>query len=120
MSVMLSTNFDAKAIVFGGVEKNKKGGKIVYLGLGAGGKDRIAIETPAMVMPFGVTPYQDSAGGEIQSYSLDASFRTADVDPRVADFQKRVESLDELLIQVATDNSAEWFGKKVRQRMCII
>ena len=115
---MLSTNFDPKAIVFGGVEKNKKGGKIVYLGLGAGGKERISIETPAMVMPFGVTPYQDSAGGEIQSYSLDASFRTADVDPRVADFQKRVESLDELLIQVATDNSAEWFGKKVRQRMC--
>lgn len=114
---MLSTSFDPKAIVFGGVEKNKKGGKIVYLGLGAGGKERISIETPAMVMPFGVTPYQDSAGGEIQSYSLDASFRTADVDPRVADFQKRVESLDELLIQVATDNSAEWFGKKVRQRM---
>ena len=114
---MLSTNFDPKAIVFGGVEKNKKGGKIVYLGLGAGGKERISIETPAMVMPFGVTPYQDSAGGEIQSYSLDASFRTADVDPRVADFQKRVESLDELLIQVATDNSAEWFGKKMNKEL---
>jgi hypothetical protein len=67
-----------------------------------------------MVMPFGVTPYQEAAGGDIQSYSVDVSFRTADVDPKVAEFQKRIEAFDELLVNVATENSLEWFGKKVR------
>lgn len=92
------------------------GGKVVYLGINGSAKTRIAIETPAMVMPFGVTPYQEAAGGDIQSYSVDVSFRTADVDPKVAEFQKRIEAFDELLVNVATENSLEWFGKKVRHR----
>ena len=90
------------------------GGKVVYLGINGSAKTRIAIETPAMVMPFGVTPYQEATGGDIQSYSVDVSFRTADVDPKVAEFQKRIEAFDELLVNVATENSLEWFGKKVR------
>ena len=115
--IVLSTTFDPKAIAFGPLEKNKKGGKIVYLGLGPEGKDRLQIQTPAMVMPFGVTPYQDTPGGDIQSYSVDVSFRTADVDPKVADFQKKIEALDEYMIDVATKNSQEWFGKTMTKEL---
>ena len=109
--VVMSTNFDPKAIKFGSVDKTKKGGKIVYLGFGPEGKDRISIQTPAMVLPFGVTPYEDN--GEIQSYSVDISFRTADVDPKVADFKTKIDALDEIMIDVATANSEAWFGKKM-------
>lgn len=115
-SIIVGTAFDAKDVVFGPMDKTKKGGKVVYLGINGSAKTRIAIETPAMVMPFGVTPYQEAAGGDIQSYSVDVSFRTADVDPKVAEFQKRIEAFDELLVNVATENSLEWFGKKVRHR----
>ena len=115
-SIIVGTAFDAKDVVFGPMDKTKKGGKVVYLGINGSAKTRIAIETPAMVMPFGVTPYQEASGGDIQSYSVDVSFRTADVDPKVAEFQKRIEAFDELLVNVATENSLEWFGKKVRHR----
>ena len=115
--VILSSNFDAREIRFGDVDKNKKGGKIVYIGRGAGGKDRIMLQTPAMVMPFGVTPYQDAPNGDIQSYSVDVSFRTADVDPKVADFLQRIQALDELLVDTATANSEAWFGKKMSKEL---
>jgi hypothetical protein len=112
-NVMLSSAFDPAAIVFSSVEKTRKGGKIVYLGTGATGKDRIVLQTPPMAMPFGVTPYQEASTGEIQSYSVDVSFRTGDVDPRVAEFQKKIKDLDDVLIDAATKNSADWFGKKM-------
>ena len=113
MSVTLSTAFEPSALTFSGVEKNKKGGKVVYIGTGANGKDRVMLQTPAMVMPFGVTPYQESPGGDIQSYSVDVSFRTADVDPKVSDFQARIQGLDEVILQTAIDRSEEWFGRKM-------
>jgi hypothetical protein len=116
-NVTLSSTFEPKAIQFGPLDKNKKGGKIVYLGFGAEGKERIQIQTPSMVLPFGVTPYQDTPGGDIQSYSVDVSFRTADVDPKVAEFQKKIEALDEYMIDVATERSQEWFGKKMTREL---
>jgi hypothetical protein len=112
-AVMMYDAFDPKDIVFSGVEKTKKGGKIVYLGVGPEGKNRIVVQTPPMPMPFGITPYQESPGGEIQSYSVDVSFRTADADPRVRAFLDTIKALDDRLIDVATKNSAEWFGKKM-------
>lgn len=115
MSVILSSNFDPSAIKFSPVEKNKKGGKIVYLGLDESAKTRIVIQTPAMVLPFGITPYQESPGGDIQSYSMDMSFRNADTDPKVAEFQKKVEDLDALLIKAAQDNCEEWFGPNMKK-----
>ena len=119
MSVTLSTAFDSDALSFSSVEKNKKGGKVVYIGTGGNGKDRVMLQTPAMVMPFGVTPYQESPGGDIQSYSVDVSFRTADVDPKVADFQARVERLDEVILQTAIDHSEEWFGRKMTRDLVV-
>ena len=119
MSVMLYSQFDPAAIAFSSVEKTKKGSKIVYLGVGATGKDRIVIQTPAMAMPFGVTPYAESVGGEIQSYSVDVSFRTGDVDPKVAEFQAIIKKLDDVLIDAATARSAEWFGKPMSRDLVV-
>lgn len=112
-NVVLAHTFDPKSIVFSDVEKTKKGGKIVYMGTGTSGKDRIVLQTPPMPMPFGVTPYSQESTGEVQSYSIDVSFRTADTDPRVAGFMAKIKELDDVLIDVATKNSAEWFGKKM-------
>ena len=110
-TVVLSHHFEPAALTFSNVEKNKKGGKVVYIGTAPGGKGRIAIQTPAMVMPFGVTPYQETPGGDIQSYSVDVSFRGD--DPKIDDFRKKIEALDDLLIRMATENSEAWFGRKM-------
>lgn len=118
-TVTLFSRFDPSAVVFSNVEKTRKGSKIVYLGTGATGKDRIVLQTPAMAMPFGVTPYAETTGGEIQSYSLDVSFRTADTDPQVAEFLTMIKKLDDVLIDTATARSAEWFGKPMSRDLVV-
>jgi len=117
MSVLLTSTFDPKAIKFSTLEKNKKGGKVVYVGLDDAAKTRVVLQTPAMVMPFGINPYQESPGGDIQSYSVDVSFRTADVDPIVAEFQAKVKELDEILIKTAQDNCETWFGPTMKREL---
>ena len=108
MPIQLATNFKPADIKVGGVEKTKKGGKIVYLSNQDG--SRILLQTPAMPLPFGLTPYE--VGGDIQSYSLDLSFRNADTDPKVQAFLDMVKGLDTFLVDLATERSEEWFGKK--------
>jgi hypothetical protein len=109
-SVVVSHVFDPSTIAFGSLEKTKKGGKIVYINASETEKSKVSIQTPAMIMPFGVTPYTESSG-EIQSYSIDVSFRGD--DPKIADFESKVRRLDDILIDTATARSEEWFGKKM-------
>lgn len=111
-NVSLFTAFDASTLQFSPVQKNKKGGQVVNLGAAGadGGTKRVMIQTPEVAVPFGVSPYMDN-NGEVQSYSIDLSFRGADVDPRMADFQARMRRLDEVLLDTAVQRSKEWFGK---------
>lgn len=115
MSVPLYSSFDATALRFAPLEKNKKGGKVVnvYAPTEDGSKRRIMIQTPVVAVPFGVTPYQEAATGEIQSYSIDITFRNHETDPRIADFLGRMRGLDDALLDAAVANSKEWFGKQM-------
>lgn len=112
--VVLSHAFDPTTVTFGTLEKTKKGGRVVYIN--TTDKQRIVIQTPAMIMPFGVTPYQET-GGDIQSYSIDLSFRTADTDPKVADFREKIVALDKALVDAATERSEEWFGRPMERQL---
>lgn len=110
-NICLYSAFDASALCFAPMEKNKKGGKIVNLAVaGQDAKRRIVMQTPAVAVPFGVSPYTD-ASGEIQSYSIDIAFRNSDTDPHIADFLGRMRHLDEVLLDTAVANSKDWFGK---------
>ncbi len=93
--LLLFSSFDPTAIKFSGLEKNKKGGKVVFLNLpdATGTKHRITIQTPTVHVPFGVTPYQEATTGEIQSYSIGMSFRGYDSDPRIAEFLDKMRLL---------------------------
>ena len=116
---MLASGFTPVTVQFSSLEKNRKGGKVVFVGLpGADGqRQKILLQTPTMALPFGVSPYQDAATGEIQSYSLDASFRGSDTDPRVADFLAKMREMDEVMLDVAVANSKEWFGKPMSKEI---
>lgn len=116
-NVCLYSAFDAAALQFGPVDKNKKGGKMVPLHMPStdGSKKRIMIQTPVVAVPFGVTPYQEATTGEIQSYSIDISFRNLETDPRIADFLARMRQLDDVLLDTAVKNSKEWFGKSMNK-----
>lgn len=115
--IVLFDQFDCSKIALSPkVEKNRKGGNMVNLGTGPDAKSRVIIQTPAMPLPFGVSPYVD-ASGQTQSYSLDVSFRNADTDPKVADFMARIAQLDELLLNTGVERSKEFFGKTYTRDM---
>lgn len=114
--IMLHSAFDPSKLQFSGLEKNRKGGKVVFVGLtdpATGERQRVTIQTPTLALPFGVSPYQEATTGEIQSYSLDVSFRGYDADPVMADFMARMRTLDDVLMRTAVTESKEWFGKKM-------
>lgn len=115
-NVILAAAFDPTAINFGTLEKNRKGGKVVYLSPPGNPKSRIVIQTPALSIPFGVSPYMDPAG-EIQSYSLDVSFRGYDSDPKMAEFMAKMRQLDDVLLNTAVERSKEWFGKPMGREL---
>lgn len=85
-----------------------QGGRIVYTNA-KGTKDRVIFQTPTMVLPFGLNCFTDEATGK-KSYSIDLSFRGADVSPRLQAFQESIQALDDLLLTTATANEQQWLG----------
>jgi hypothetical protein len=102
--VTMFDDFQPKDLTFSTLEKNRAGGKQVFISR-EGQRGKVMLQTPEMHVPFGITPYQDAATGAIQSWSLDVSFRD---QPEFLDLMR---GLDQVLVRVATERSAEWFGK---------
>ena len=113
-NLQLYSAFDAAALHFGPPEKTKMGGMTVnvYTQAPDGSRRRATIQTPPMVVPFGLSAFTDKNTGEIQSYSIDVSFKNSDTDPKIADFLTRMRALDETLLATAVARSPEWFGGK--------
>jgi hypothetical protein len=113
MEPIMYSDFQPKSVNFSALDKNKKGGKIVFVSLPGkdGGNKPIIMQTPALAIPFGVTPYQEATTGEIQSYSIDVSFRGMEQDKGVATFLNKMREFDEHILDIAVARSQEWFGK---------
>lgn len=111
MSVVLYSNFKPTDIAFGAVDRNRNGGKFVPLTNPDGTKRRITIQTPPLSMPFGVSAYREKPEGDIQSYSIDVSFRNTDTDPKIAEFLSKMREVDAHLLEASAALSKDWFGK---------
>ena len=112
----MSSAFDPRSIRFSALEKNKMGGKVVYCSPPDNPKARIAVQFPALNIPFGAEPYVD-ATGETQSYSMNVSFRGDDTDPKIADLLAKMRVLDDVLLDTAVERSKEWFGKVMSREL---
>lgn len=110
--VILYTAFRPADIQFGAPDRNRNGGKFVPLLGPDGAKKRFTIQTPALSMPFGVSAYREKPDAEIQSYSIDVSFRNLESDPKLSEFLTRMRELDVHMIQSSVANSKAWFGKQ--------
>ena len=113
-AITLHSSFDPKSVKFSALSKTSKGGKIVYLNFPDSRK--IVLQTPVMSAPFGVSSFEDSSDGK-RSYSLDASFKGYDTNPKLASFLTKCREFDDMLIDVATENSRSWFGKDMTKEM---
>ncbi len=111
-NVVLFTTLEPSSVQFGGVDRNRNGGKFVPLLGPDGQKKRVTIQTPALSLPFGVSAYREKPDGDIQSYSIDVSFRNADTDPKQAEFLNKMRQLDARMLEASVANSKEWFGKQ--------
>lgn len=111
--VILYRNFVPTDLRFGPAEKNSKGGKFVPLTLPDGRtKKRWVVQTPALAMPFGVSAYREKPDSEIQSYSIDVSFRNLEADPKAAEFLAKMRELDAHLLASSVKESKAWFQKQ--------
>lgn len=111
--VILYSDFCPKTIVLSPMTKNAKGGKTLYMNTPQGGKVRV--QTPVQSCPFGVSRFDDANGGA--SYSLDASFKDAEENPKVKALWDACAALDEFMLQKAVENSESWFGKPMTREI---
>ena len=109
--VVLYSAFQPSGVQYGPVDRNRNGGKFVPLLGTDGAKKRFTIQTPPLSMPFGISAYREKPDAEVQSYSLDVSFRNTDSDPRVAEFLQKMQDLDAHMLHASVENSKAWFGK---------
>jgi len=110
--IYTAKTFDATAIHFGPVEKNKMGGKFIPLTNEHGAKTKVTLQFPTMHMPFGISGYREKPEDEPTSYSADLSFRGLDENQNVKTILDKMNALDQHLIDAAHANSVAWFGKQ--------
>lgn len=114
--VILYTAFQPNDICFGPPDRNRNGGKFVPITGPDGVKKRITIQTPALSMPFGVSAYREKPEAEIQSYSIDVSFRNLETDAKLADFMTKMRGIDVKMLDASHEKCKEWFGGKQKSR----
>lgn len=84
--------------------KNSKGGKKVPLV--DKNDQKIVIQTPEMEVTFNTSSYLDNCG-KPESYSVACT-----LDELQQHFLETLKALDKHLIDLAVENSVEWFGKE--------
>ena len=92
----------ANNIVFSGLRKNAKGGKMIYVNANNSGK--VFFELPVLRAPFGLSSFTDQASGNV-SYSLDVSLEDQDTIAKI----REVESM---ILNHVVNHSEELLGRK--------
>ena len=112
-AIIKPKNVQLSDITFSDVKINKFGGKSVYLNHNEG---QLWIQIPEMTIPWGTNKdeIKDSKTGETTGYkySLALSFRGCEEKADLKEFQSVLESIDELMVQSAKDNSLSWLKQK--------
>lgn len=106
--ITLHSAFNPSLIQFAPVSKTSKGGKIVYLTYN--NASRLKLQTPVMSCPFGVSRFDDANNGS--SFSLDASFKGLDTNPKLASFLAKCREFDDFMMEAGTKHSKAWIGKE--------
>lgn len=109
--VLTPSEFQPSSLVFSSLEKTRQGGKQVFVSREEMPKAKVIVQTPALHLPWGITPYQDKATGAIQSFSMDVSFRDA------PEFLETMTALDEVMIDACVSRSQDWFGKPMSREI---
>lgn len=99
---------DLSQVRLSDVKQLDNGGRTVFVNYG---EDKLVLETPAMIAPFGVSNYVGDKGEASEKWSLQLSFGN-DMSPSLASLKESLMALDEFVLQQACKNSLHW----VKQR----
>lgn len=114
MIILHSSFIPEKDMKFSKVQKTAKGQKIVFINLPSGGKVRV--QTPVMRAPFGLSTFNDAQTGS-SSMSLDLSFNGYETNERLAGFMQKCRDLDEVVLDMAQQQSEDLFGKSLSKEI---
>jgi Family of unknown function (DUF5871) len=109
-SVILHSQFNPNQLKFSSLSKTNKGGKICYYNLP--NHSRIKLQLPVMTAVFGVSCFDDQASGNI-SFSIDASFKGFETNPKLAKFLETCRTLDDVILKHAVHQSRAFWGKEL-------
>jgi hypothetical protein len=108
--ILRSKDVDLTKIVFGQMNKDKRGGKSIALSYNGG---PLRLQVPEAKIQFDVEEHKDDVGGgqTRTTYTAEISMQGFD-EPghKMHDFFKCVSGLDDLILGVAEQRSAEIFG----------
>lgn len=107
LTITPASEFDAKKIEFSALRKGKMGNKTVYIN--TSDSKKLYVQLPFMRAPYGLSAYTDESTGKT-SYSLDLSFDAENAE--AMEFMKKLEELDNRILDIAAENSEQWLGKK--------
>lgn len=79
------------------------------------GKQRVYLQTPSLVCPFGVSTYEEPRSGE-KTFSIDVAFKNLN-DPKLKAPYDAMHELDQMTLSIAEANSVPWFGKQMSKEV---
>lgn len=94
--------YDPKKIIFNEIKQMSYGGGQVLLTYGS---EALRLQTPPMMLPFGVTTYNNKRG---KSIVMELSFREASSMPALQDFYDTVRAMDRLTMEALVKNRKTW------------
>lgn len=107
---IMYNEFDASKIVFEGLTKNKRGGKMIRMSYGKNSRGFIRIQTPPLYFPFGLSVFTEE-GTSKTSTTLEC--RMNEDDPKSKKFIEALSSLDDAIFNYCSENDIECFGKEM-------
>jgi hypothetical protein len=107
LTITPASEFNASKIEFSAMRKGKMGNKTVYIN--TSDSKKLYVQLPFMRAPYGLSAYTDESTGKT-SYSLDLSFDAENTE--AVEFMKKLEELDNKILDIAAENSEQWLGKK--------
>lgn len=99
--------FDPKDFTFAAVKENKFGGKFSPVHCD---KHTIRIETPKMLVPFGLSTYPRGDPNP-QSYYINLQF-PREMGERMQVFHDKLDEFDNIVRKTAMKRSSDWLGRK--------
>ena len=113
-NVVFPSNLSTSKITITAPKVLESGAKSAYLNYEDG---KLVLQTAvAMSLPFGLSVF-DKNPTNTPEYSIDLSFRGADKNPEIQEFQTRLTELDKFMVDQGTRNCKQWFKSDLKREV---